>query len=77
MPKILGKKSLNYGECIVCYLGSKLVFKGVGELNFTVFDSICPLRGYLPYLAEIHSIVSKKKKLIVVKFTASDATVIQ
>lgn len=31
------------------------------------------LRGYLPYLAEIHSIVSKKKKLIVVKFTASDS----
>lgn len=59
------------------YLRSKLVFKGTGELNFTVFDSICPLRGYLPYLAEIHSIISKKKKLIVVKFTASDTRVIQ
>lgn len=59
------------------YLGSKLVFKGAGVLNFTVFDSICPLRGYLPYLAEIHSIVSKKKMLVVVKFTASDTTVIQ
>lgn len=60
------------------YLGSKLVFKGGrGVEIFTVFDSICPLRGYLPYLAEIHSIVSKKKKLIVVKFTASDTRVIQ
>lgn len=43
MPMILGENSLNYGECIV-YLGSKLVTKGTGELNFTVFDSTCPLK---------------------------------
>lgn len=61
---------------LFCYLGFKLVFKGVGVLNFIVFDFICFLRGYLLYLVEIYLIVLKKKKLIVVKFIVSDMMVI-
>lgn len=62
MPMPLGENSLNYRECTV-YLRSKLVTMGTGELNLTVFDSICPLRGYIPYLAEIYSNSFKGKKL--------------
>lgn len=58
------------------YLGFKLVCKGIGELNFIVFDFICFLRGYLLYLVEIYLIILKKKMLIVVKFIVSDTTVI-